>query len=215
MDTIRILVVDDHPVFRYGMRALIAAENGMEVVGEATTCDESVELSESLKPDVILMDLNMPGGSGIDAARRIIQNSPGVAVLVVTMFDDDSVFAAMRAGARGYLLKGAQGEDTIRAIRAVAHGEAIFSPSIAGRLTDHFAAPSPVRRPFPELSEREHDILTLIARGFTNDAIAHRLGLSPKTVRNYVSSIFDKLGVEGRAGAIIRARDEGIGQDGL
>jgi DNA-binding NarL/FixJ family response regulator len=133
--------------------------------------------------------------------------------LIVTMFDDDSVFAAMRAGARGYVLKGAQGEETIRAIRAVAHGEAIFSPSVAGRLIDYFSSPSPVRQPFPDLSEREREVLALIAQGYTNDAIAHRLALSPKTVRNYVSSIFDKLGVADRAGAIIRARDEGLGQE--
>jgi DNA-binding NarL/FixJ family response regulator len=211
METARILVADDHPVFRFGMQALIAAEEGMEVVGEATTCDEAVGSAERLQPDVVLMDLNMPGGNGIEATRRILQTNPNIAILIVTMFDDDSVFAAMRAGARGYVLKGAQGEETIRAIRAVAHGEAIFSPSVAARLIDHFSSPSPVTQPFPELSEREHEVLALIAQGFTNDAIAHRLSLSPKTVRNYVSSIFDKLGVADRAGAIIRARDEGLG----
>jgi DNA-binding NarL/FixJ family response regulator len=211
MDSVRILVADDHPVFRYGLRALIAAEQGMEVVGEAKTCDEAVTLAEQLRPDVVLMDLNMPGGNGIEATRRIVQQIPEIAILIVTMFDDDSVFAAMRAGARGYVLKGAQGEETIRAIRAVAHGEAIFSPTVAGRLIEHFASPSPVRQPFPELSEREREVLTLIAEGYTNDTIAHRLSLSPKTVRNYVSSIFDKLSVADRAGAIIRAREAGLG----
>ena len=213
MASIRIGVADDHPVFRYGLRALMAAEPGMEVVGEATTCDQAVALTEQLQPDVVLMDLNMPDGNGIEATRRVLQKSPHIAILIVTMFDDDSVFAAMRAGARGYLLKGAQGEQTIRAIRAVAHGEAIFSPSVAGRLIDYFTSPSPIRQPFPTLSEREREILVLIARGYTNDAIAHRLALSPKTVRNYVSSIFDKLGVADRAGAIVRARNEGLGHD--
>lgn len=213
MGSLRILIADDHPVFRYGLRALLAAEHGMEVVGEATTCAEAVAQAEQLLPDVVLMDLQMPGGNGIDATRRILQTSPRISVLVITMFDDDSVLAAMRAGALGYVLKGAQGEETIRAIRAVAHGEAIFSPAVARRLIGHLAAPAAARQPFPELSERERDVLTLIAQGYTNDAIAQRLALSPKTVRNYVSSIFSKLGVEDRAGAIIRARDEGLGRD--
>lgn len=211
MDAIRILIADDHPVFRYGLRALLAAEPGLTVVGEATTCDEALALAEQLQPDVVLMDLNMPGGNGIEATRHIRQSSPCSAILIVTMFDDDSVFAAMRAGARGYVLKGAQGEETIRAIRAVAQGEAIFSPTIATRLIASFAAPAPARQPFPELSEREHAVLALMAQGYTNDAIAQRLSLSPKTVRNYVSSIFSKLGVNDRAGAIIRARDHGMG----
>ena len=187
----------------------------MEVVGEATTCDEAIALAEQLQPDVVLMDLNMPGANGIEATRGIVRQSPDMAILILTMFDDDSVFAAMRAGARGYVLKGAQGEETIRAIRAVAHGEAIFSPTVAGRLIDYFAAPSPAQQPFPELSEREREVLTLIAQGYTNDAIAQRLALSPKTVRNYVSSIFDKLGVEDRPGAIIRAREAGLGRDSV
>ena len=211
MDAIRILIADDHPVFRYGLRALLAAEPGLTVVGEAATCDEALALAEQLQPDVVLMDLNMPGGNGIEATRHIRQSSPRSAILIVTMFDDDSVFAAMRAGARGYVLKGAQGEETIRAIRAVAHGEAIFSPPIAARLIDAFAAPAAARQPFPELSARERAVLALMAQGYTNDAIAQRLSLSPKTVRNYVSSIFSKLGVNDRAGAIIRARDHGLG----
>jgi DNA-binding NarL/FixJ family response regulator len=213
MHAIRILIADDHPVFRYGLRALLAAEPGMEVVGEATAGEEVISLAERLQPDVILMDLNMPGVNGIEATRRIVQTNRGAAVLVITMLDDDSVFAAMRAGARGYVLKGAQGEDTLRAIRAVAHGESIFSPEISVRLLEHFARTSPAPRAFPELSEREHDILRLIAQGYTNDAIANRLSLSPKTVRNYVSSIFGKLQVEGRAEAIVRAREAGLGRD--
>jgi DNA-binding NarL/FixJ family response regulator len=210
MDVIRVLLADDHPVFRFGLRALLAAEPGMEVVGEATTGEEAIALADGLMPDVVLMDLNMPGMHGIEATRRITSRHPRTSVLVITMIDDDSVFAAMRAGARGYILKGEQGEETLRAIRAVAHGEAIFSPSPASRLLDHFAAPSAPTHPFPELSAREVEILTLMAKGYTNNAIANRLFLSPKTVRNYVSSIFGKLEVNDRPAAIIRARAAGL-----
>ena len=213
MEAIRILVADDHPVFRYGLRALLAAEPGMEVVGEATTCDEAIALAASLQPDVILMDLNMPGINGIEATRRILAMNPHINILVLTLFDDDdSVFAAMRAGARGYLLKGAEGDETVRAIHAVSSGEAIFSPSIARRLMQYFGAPRPTAPPqaFPDLTEREREILTLIAQGYTNMAIAEQLVLSPKTVRNHVSNIFSKLQVVDRAEAIIRARDAGL-----
>jgi DNA-binding NarL/FixJ family response regulator len=221
MERIRVLVADDHPVFRYGMRALLSAEPDTELVGEATDGEAAIQLATSLRPDVILMDLNMPGTNGIEATRRILEAGPQseVGILMLTMFeDDDSVLAAMRAGARGYVLKGADGAETLRAIRAVARGEAIFGPSIARRLTQYFAAPGQeavATRAFPELTEREHDILALIARGYTNTAIADRLYLSPKTVRNYVSSIFAKLQVADRAGAIVRAREAGLARENL
>ncbi len=213
MDRIRILIADDHPVFRYGLRALLQAEPETEVVGEAMSGDEVIALAASLQPDVILMDLNMPGINGIEATRRILATNPHMNILVLTMFDDDdSVFAAMRAGARGYLLKGAEGDETVRAIRVVSSGEAIFSPSIARRLMQYFGAPRPTAPPqaFPKLTEREREILTLIAQGYTNTAIADQLVLSPKTVRNHVSNIFSKLQVADRAEAIIRARDAGL-----
>ena len=217
MEHIRVLVADDHPVFRYGMRAMLGAEPGIELVAEATDGEEAIARTLEMEPDVVLMDLNMPKTNGIEAARRILEARPDTAVLMLTMFeDDDSVFAAMRAGAHGYVLKGADGEQTIRAIRSVAGGEAIFSPGIARRLVQYFAKPrqKAVAEPqaFPELTDREHDILTLIARGYTNTAIADRLYLSPKTVRNYVSNIFTKLQVADRAQAIIRAREAGLGR---
>jgi DNA-binding NarL/FixJ family response regulator len=212
---IRVLVADDHPVFRYGMRAILASKPDVELVGEARDGEEAVALALELNPDVILMDLNMPGTGGIEATRRILEKLPSAGILVLTMIDaDDSVFAAMRAGARGYLPKGADGAETIRAIRAVAGGEAIFGPSIARRLTGYFAgAEDAAARPFPELTEREREILSLIARGRTNAAIAEALYLSPKTVRNYVSNIFTKLQVSDRAEAIVRAREAGLGDD--
>lgn len=214
---IRVLIADDHPVFRFGLRALLQGEPDMEVIGEATTGREAVERTLELRPDVVLMDLNMPELNGIEATRRIRAEAPESAVLVITMFDDDTVFAAMRAGARGYLLKGAEGEETLRAVRAVAHGEAIFSPGVADRVMDYFAhAPAHTGTTlFPELTERELEVLALIAQGLTNQAIAARLVLSEKTVRNHVSNIFSKLQVADRAEAIIRARDAGLGHEGL
>ncbi len=210
---IRILIADDHPVFRFGLRALLEAENDAEVVGEATTGAEAVALAAELTPDVILMDLNMPDLNGLEATRRILKANPDTGILVITMFDDDSVFAAMRAGARGYVLKGAEGKETLRAIRAVASGEAIFSPAIAERMMQFFSRPSmsETEPPFPELTAREREVLALMAEGLTNTAIAKRLVLSPKTVRNYTSNIFSKLQVADRAEAIIRAREAGLG----
>jgi DNA-binding NarL/FixJ family response regulator len=216
-DRIRVLVADDHPVFRRGMRAILGAEPDTELVGEATDGEEAVELALELEPDVILMDLNMPRTTGIEATRRILEANPDTAILMLTMFEDDkSIFAAMRAGAHGYVLKGADGAETLRAIHAAAGGEAIFSPTITRRLTEYFATPgrdhatSP-EQPFSNLTEREYEILSLMADGYTNNAIASRLYLSPKTVRNYVSSIFTKLQVSDRSGAIVHAREAGLG----
>lgn len=209
-EAITILVADDNADFREGLVGLLASTPGLAVIGEAESGERAVALAARLQPDVILMDLRMPGLNGIEATRRIVAGSPHIGVLVLTMFDDDdSVFAAMRAGARGYLLKGALKAETLRAIRAVASGEAIFGPAIARRLMRLFqpqAAPA-----FPELTEREREILSLIARGQQNPVIADRLGLSTKTVANYVSAIFAKLQVADRAEAIIRAREAGLG----
>jgi len=213
MDSLRILIADDHPLFRKGMRTLLAATADTEVVGEATTGQEVIELAATLQPDVILMDLQMPGINGIEATRQIVHMSPHILVLVVTLFEDDaSVFTALRAGARGYVLKDAKEDEMVRAIRAVGSGEAIFSPAIASRLMDFFAAPHPSvsKEVFPTLTEREREILQLIARGSTNHDIAKQLVLSVKTVNNYVSNIFSKLQVTDRAQAIIRARDAGL-----
>jgi DNA-binding NarL/FixJ family response regulator len=210
---IRIVIADDHPVFRFGLRALLGTEVGFQVVGEAATGEEAIALAGSLQPDVILMDLNMPGMNGIEATRQISRTNPHVAILVITMLDNDSVFTAMRNGARGYLLKGADEDETLRAIRAVANGEAIFSPSTAERLMQYFASVQATERSpaFPELTEREHDILAMVSQGYTNLAIAERLYLSPKTVRNHVSNIFSKLQVTDRGQAIVRAREAGLG----
>ena len=213
MDPIRVLIADDHVLFRDGLRGLLRTAPETELVGEATTGDEAIALAASLQPDVILMDIQMPGIGGIEATRQIVQASPHITVLVVTMFGDDpSVFAAMRAGARGYLLKGATHAELLRAIEVVSSGEAIFSPTIARRLMEYFASMrlTPAPPLFPELSEREREILTLIAQGSTNADIAAQLVLSPKTVRNHVSNILSKLQVADRAEAILRARDAGL-----
>ncbi len=213
---LRVLVADDHPFFRDGLRSLLASSPDTELVGEASTGEEAVSLAADLQPDVVLMDIQMPGISGIEATRRIVQDSPNIRVLVVTMFEDDgTVFRAMRAGARGYLLKGANYAEMLRAIRAVGNGEAIFSPEIALRLANFFTEIHPASSPqvFPELSDREREVLDLIAQGHKNLEIAQRLYLSPKTVRNHVSNIFAKLQVADRAQAIIRAREAGLGRD--
>ncbi len=213
MDPLTVLIVDDHPLFRKGMRALLDALPDFQYVGEAASGRGAVEMASALQPDVVLMDLQMPGGSGLMATREIARLSPGVRILIVTLFEDDeSIFTALRAGARGYILKDADEEEMIRAIKAAGEGEAIFSPAIATRLMGYFAT-SRAQIPqelFPELTEREREILVLIGRGQTNAAIADALTISVKTVRNHVSNIFSKLQVADRTQAAIRARDAGL-----
>jgi DNA-binding NarL/FixJ family response regulator len=214
MDTIRVLIADDHQLFRDGLKALLLSAPDTEVVGEAATGREAIDLAAESQPDVILMDLQMPGVDGIEATRQIVRTSPHIKVLMVTMFDDDqSVFAAMRAGARGYILKGATREEMLRAIRAVGSGEAIFSPSIAARMMDFFATSRSVvpQEVFSDLTDREREVLSLIAQGKSNTDIAEALTISIKTVRNHVSNIFSKLQVADRAQAVIRAREAGLG----
>lgn len=209
-DPIRVLVADDNAQFRSGLRALLRATPDTDLAGEATTGIEAVDRAERLQPDVVLMDIKMPGMNGIEATRRILGASPHIDILMVTMLeDDDSVFDAMRAGARGYLLKGSLKGEILRAVRSVASGEAIFGPAIARRLTSYFTA-SPADRmaqAFPQLTERERQILALIAAQRTNAEIAQQLTLTPKTVRNHLSNILTKLQVLSRAEAVVRARD--------
>jgi DNA-binding NarL/FixJ family response regulator len=212
---ITVLLVDDHPVFRRGLRALLASLGTAEVVGEADNGEDAVAMAVELQPDVVVMDLHMPGVTGVEATRRIVATAPGTGVLVLTMFeDDDSVFAAMRAGARGYLVKGADAPDVVRAIDAVAGGEAIFGASVAKRVLAFLTRPLSAfdQHLFPDLSTREREVLDLIAAGHGNSEIAQRLFLSPKTVRNLVSSIFAKLQIADRAQAIVRARAAGLGR---
>ncbi|TDB89081.1 response regulator transcription factor [Actinomadura sp. KC216] len=212
-ETIRVLITDDHPVFRQGLKGLLQAL-GVDVVGEAENGPDAVRLAAELQPDVVVMDLHMPGGNGIEATRTITRTSPRIGVLVLTMFrDDDSVFAAMRAGARGYLLKESGAEEIARAVRAVAAGEAIYGPEIARRVLTYFTdMPDPRRAAFPELTDREREVLGLIAQGRSNADIAGTLFLSQKTVRNHVSNIFMKLHVADRAQAIVVAREAGLGE---
>jgi DNA-binding NarL/FixJ family response regulator len=212
MEQITILIADDHPLFRKGLRALLATMPQVRVVGEASNGADAVRLAAELHPDVVLMDLQMPGGDGLSAVRAIVAAQPATRVLVVTMFqDDDSIFAAMRAGARGYVLKDMDDDDITRAILAVGRGDAIFSPAIATRMMSFFSArPAQPIPTFPELTESERNVLRLMAKGLNNDAIAQQLAFSPKTVRNYISNIFAKLQVADRAQAIVRARDAGL-----
>jgi DNA-binding NarL/FixJ family response regulator len=211
---LRVVIADDHPLFRDGLRALIAVEPDLELVGEATTGQEAIDVVSELQPDVVLMDIQMPDLGGIDASRAITAASPATGVLIVSMFEDEHlIFAAVRAGARGYVLKGSRQDEVLRAIRAVGDGEAIFSRGIAPRLLESFNTTQPPVVPpsvFPELSEREREVLQLLARGEKNAAIAQRLVLSPKTVRNHVSTILRKLQVLDRTQAAVRARDAGL-----
>ncbi|MBE7551887.1 MAG: response regulator transcription factor [Anaerolineales bacterium] len=213
MEKTTILIADDHADFREGLRALLESVPDLEVVGEAAMGEEAVVMAARLQPDVILMDINMPGLNGIEATRRILHTSPHISVLMLTMFeDDDSVFAAVRAGARGYVLKGALKAEILRAIQVVSSGEAIFGPAIARKLIHFFAGPRPAApQIFPELTDREREILTLMTQHLTNPEIAERLAISQKTVRNQVSNILSKLQVVDRAQAIIKAREAGLG----
>jgi DNA-binding NarL/FixJ family response regulator len=210
----RVLVVDDHPLYREGLVTALSMVDGVEVVGEAGDGAEAVELARRLAPDVVVMDLNLPGVGGIEATRRITAELPGTAVLVLTMLEgDDALFAAMRAGARGYLLKGADRQEIARALATVANGEVVFSATLAARVLAWFGRGGgrAAAAPFPELTEREREVLDLVARGLTNAAIARRLVVSDKTVRNHVSNVFGKLHVADRAEAVARARDAGLG----
>lgn len=216
MESMRVLVVDDHPVFRAGLRALLDSMEDTEAVGEAARGLDAVDQALALQPDVVVMDLDLPDIDGVEATRRIVATSPHIGVLVLTMFgDDDSVFAAMRAGARGYLLKGDDQAEIRRAIVAVGNGDAIFGPPIASRLMEYLSAPRPdiPAEVFPGLTDRERQVLELIAEGLANPAIASRLDISGKTVRNNISNIFNKLQVADRAQAIVRAREAGLGLD--
>jgi DNA-binding NarL/FixJ family response regulator len=214
-DRIRVLIADDHPVFRDGLHALVEAAPDLELVGEATTGTEAVDLAASGRPGVVLMDLRMPELSGIEATRRILEADPAVGILIVTMSEDDeSLFAAMRAGALGYIPKDAERAEILSAIRAAAVGEAVFGASIARRVAEFFAAPrSPAAELFPDLTDRENEILELIAQGRSNGDIAGRLGITSKTVRNHVANVFNKLQVADRSQAIVRAREAGLGRD--
>lgn len=219
MDTIRIFIADDHTMFREGLRALFMALPDIEVVGEAANGTAAVAQVAALQPDVVLMDINMPELNGIEATRQILSVQPGMGIIMVTMLEDDaSVFAAMRAGARGYVLKGAHHDEILQAIRAVATGQAVFGPAIATRMMDFFQGLNlPVSKTgvaiqaFPELTEREREVLVLIAQGVSNKEIAEKLVISMKTVSNHITNIFGKLQVADRAQAIIRARDAGLG----
>jgi DNA-binding NarL/FixJ family response regulator len=212
---IRVLIADDHTLFRDGLVALLNSVSEIDVVGTARDGEEAIHLAAELQPDIVLMDLLMPKVNGIEATKNIIHSSPHIGVVMLTMFEDDeSVFAAMRAGARGYILKGADQEDVLRAIRAVARGEALFGPSIATRLMDFFTpAASEPPQAFPELTERENEILALIAQGKSNPEIADQLHISLKTVRNHVSNIYNKMQVTDRVQAVLRAREAGLGVD--
>jgi DNA-binding NarL/FixJ family response regulator len=214
----RVLLADDHALFRHGLKAMLASIPEYVVVGEAATGAEAVEKAAKAQPEIVLMDIQMPQMNGIEATRRIVESNPRTRVVMLTMpGDDDSVFAAMRAGARGYVLKGADEEEVLKVVGAVAEGEAHFGPEIAESLMNFFSTPlrpAPPSEDFPELTSREVEVLDLIARGCSNTEIARRLYVSPKTVRNHISSVFTKLQVTDRAQAIVRAREAGLGREG-
>jgi DNA-binding NarL/FixJ family response regulator len=210
--TIRVLIADDHPLVRQGLQAALAPMDDVEIVAEAATGQAAIREAVLHQPDVVVMDLQMPDLNGIEATRELARAVPNTAVLVLTMFDDDdSVFAAMRAGARGYVLKGAEHHEIARAIAAVAAGEAIFGPAVATQVLAYFTMPPHTPTPFPELTTREREVLDLIAAGRSNHQIAQQLSLSGKTVANHISAIFAKLQVADRTQAILRARDAGLG----
>jgi len=215
MTEIKVVVVDDHPVFRLGMTALLGSLSGVTVEGEAGDAAAAHELIANTTPDVVLMDLHLGDDSGIEATRAIAKRHPDVAVLVITMQEDDeSIVAAIRAGARGYLLKGASPEEVERAIRAVANGEVILGPRVAARaMAAVTAGRTAARLPFPELTDREREVLDLVARGYDNTTISRRLVLSPKTVRNHVTNVLGKIGAADRSAAIVAARESGLGLD--
>jgi DNA-binding NarL/FixJ family response regulator len=217
MEIIHLLIVDDHTLFREGLRALFSTIEDIDLVGEATTGKEAIELAEEIQPDVILMDIDMPGISGVQATRSILRNAPSIGIVMVTMLEDDaSVFSAMRAGARGYVLKGAQPDELVQTIRAVARGQVLFGPAIATRMMRFFNEQESQFRAalpedaFPELTPRELEVLELIAEGDKNREIAEKLVISDKTVRNHITNIFSKLQVVDRTGAILKARDAGL-----
>jgi DNA-binding NarL/FixJ family response regulator len=214
---IRILVVDDHNLFRQGLIALLKSAPETAVVGEAGTGAEAIAQAQALTPDVVLMDIQMPDMNGIEATRRILAKQPGVGIIMLTMLEDDnSLFAAMCAGARGYILKGADKAEVLYTITAVAEGQALFGPAIASRLTTFFQKGGQMETaviPFPDLTDREREVLALIAQGLNNNDIAARLHITGKTVSNYISSIFNKLQVADRAQAIVKARKAGLGRD--
>jgi DNA-binding NarL/FixJ family response regulator len=210
---LRVVLADDHPVVRDGLSALLSSVPGIEVVATAATGREAVRAAVTEAPDVLVLDVQMPDMDGVAAAAEITRGAPAVAVLMLTMFDDDdSVFAAMRAGASGYLLKGASQEEIVGAIRAVAAGEAIFGPGVARRVLRQLAGAGGPAEPFPELTTRERQVLELLAAGLSTTAVGARLGLAPKTVTNHASAVFAKLGVSGRVEAVQRARRAGLGR---
>lgn len=210
MEKIRIVIADDHNIFRKGVCALLNSLPNMEVVGEAENGETVIRLASELKPDVILMDIQMPTLNGVEATRHIMNHHPSMGIIILTMFDDhQSTFSAMRAGAKGYILKGASQEEMIRTIEGVASGQAVFGAGIATQMVNFFAN-AKTAAPFPELTEREHEVLKLIADGQSNAAIAEVLTISPKTLRNHISNIFGKLQVSDRMQAIQRARDAGL-----
>ncbi|MGW8319879.1 MAG: response regulator [Candidatus Promineifilaceae bacterium] len=217
MDTIRLLVADDHALFREGLQALFSTTPGIEIVGEAASGEETVALAEELLPDIILMDINMPDMDGIQATRQVLLANPTIGVIMVTMLEEDAaLFSAVRAGARGYVLKGAHHEELLQTVRAVASGQVLFGPSTASRIMGFFqdieaeVKPSQPEESFPELTPRELEVLYLIAQGANNQQIAERLVITDKTVRNHITSIFGKLQVADRAQAIIKAREAGL-----
>jgi DNA-binding NarL/FixJ family response regulator len=209
---LRVLIADDHRLFAEALQAILASDDRVEVVGQASDGREAVALAQKLAPDVVLMDVSMPGVNGIEATKMIVARQQNTSVLILTMtHDNDSVLAALRAGARGYLLKGASLDDIRRAIEAVSSGDMIFGGPVARYVYEHLTRPPSQQVPFPDLTDRERAVLELVADGQGNAAIAHQLGLSIKTVRNYLSRIFNKLQVSDRTQASVRARRAGLG----